>query len=141
MLRRSDYWYELPEDRIAQVPADRRDGTQGGENWRQRIYAELRGADAVVCLVSPAYLDSRWCTIEIAVAQSRGAKVIPLSLRPGARHPGPDPLGVPGGLRPTAGRLADPARRPRPRGGSSRLSRIGLPGGRSAPMFPGRPGW
>ena len=49
---------------------DRNDGIRGGEDWEQRLYTELRGADAMVCVVSASYLASQWGAIEIAVAKS-----------------------------------------------------------------------
>jgi hypothetical protein len=69
------------------VDSDRRDGIRVGEDWKQRLYAQLRGADAVVCAVSSAYAASQWCAIEIAVAQTLGTRLLPLSIEPAARHP------------------------------------------------------
>ena len=69
------------------LDSDRGDGIRVGEDWRQRLYAQLRGADAVVCVVSSSYAASQWCAIEIAVAQTLGARLIPLSVEPHARHP------------------------------------------------------
>jgi uncharacterized HhH-GPD family protein len=66
---------------------DRRDGVRVGEDWEQRLYAELRGADAVVCVVSSSYVASNWCAIEVAVAKALGTRLIPLSVQPGVRHP------------------------------------------------------
>jgi hypothetical protein len=37
------------------LDSDRRDGIRVGEDWKQRLYAQLRGADAVVCAVSSSY--------------------------------------------------------------------------------------
>jgi WD40 repeat protein len=69
------------------LDSDRRDGIRVGEDWKQRLYAQLRGADAVVCAVSSSYAASQWCAIEIAVAQTLGARLIPVSVEPHARHP------------------------------------------------------
>ena len=37
---------------------DLRDGIGVGEDWEQRLYERLRWADAVVCVVTSAYVDS-----------------------------------------------------------------------------------
>ncbi|MGH3869628.1 MAG: TIR domain-containing protein, partial [Pseudonocardiaceae bacterium] len=66
---------------------DVRDGIGLGEVWRQRLWERLRWADAVVCVVSSAYLASVWCAAEVAVAQSRGSRLLPLRVEPGLDHP------------------------------------------------------
>jgi Novel STAND NTPase 1/TIR domain len=69
------------------LDVDRRDGIRVGEEWERRLYAELRGADAVVCAVSPAYVASQWCAVEVALAKALGARLLPVSVRPGVVHP------------------------------------------------------
>jgi TIR domain len=69
------------------LDVDRNDGIRGGENWKRRLYMELRGADAVVCVVSSSYVASQWCAIEVAVAQALGTRLVPLSVEPRTRHP------------------------------------------------------
>ncbi|SHN46587.1 TIR domain-containing protein [Cryptosporangium aurantiacum] len=67
-----------------------RDAQRGlvlGENWQQRLHERLRGADAVVCLLTPEYAASVWCAAELAVALSRGSRVLPLRLTSGSTHP------------------------------------------------------
>ncbi|MBL7487977.1 TIR domain-containing protein [Frankia sp. AgB1.9] len=51
-----------------------------GEDWEDRLLAELRAADAVVCFVSEDFLRSRWCIAEIATARAQGKRIIPLGL-------------------------------------------------------------
>ncbi|HZM75083.1 MAG TPA: TIR domain-containing protein [Candidatus Limnocylindrales bacterium] len=69
------------------LDVDRQDGIRVGEDWKQRLYEQLRRADAVVCLISDASVQSQWCTIEIAVAQMLGTRILPLSAQRGVRHP------------------------------------------------------
>ncbi|MFE9750078.1 TIR domain-containing protein [Saccharothrix saharensis] len=57
---------------------DRRRGIELGEDWKQRLYRELRRTDAVVALMTPEYLASTWCTAEIAIADARGCRILPL---------------------------------------------------------------
>ncbi|MGI9001358.1 MAG: TIR domain-containing protein [Pseudonocardia sp.] len=66
---------------------DLRDGIAVGDRWRQRLLERLRWADAVVCVVTPAYLTSIWCTAEIATAQSRGSRLLPMRAGPEVTHP------------------------------------------------------
>ncbi len=64
-----------------------RDGILIGEDWEQRLYERLRWADAVVCLVTSAYLTSMWCTAEVGAARARGIRLLPLCAGPRLIHP------------------------------------------------------
>lgn len=66
---------------------DVRDGIAVGDEWQPRLHERLRWADAVVCIVTSAYLDSPWCTAEVAIAQSRGSRLLPIRAEPGVLHP------------------------------------------------------
>jgi hypothetical protein len=66
---------------------DPRDGIAVGEAWRQRLHERLRWADAVVCVVTSAAVASTWCTAEVATAQSRGSRLLPLRAEPDIDHP------------------------------------------------------
>ncbi|MDX8030415.1 TIR domain-containing protein [Lentzea sp. BCCO 10_0856] len=57
---------------------DQNRGIELGEDWKQRLYRELRRVDAVVSLVTPQYVASTWCTAEVAIADSRGCRILPL---------------------------------------------------------------
>jgi WD40 repeat protein len=63
------------------------DGLLLGEDWKQRLYAELHAADAVVCLISPASLDSNWCAVEIGAAGLLGCLLLPLRIARSEPHP------------------------------------------------------
>jgi hypothetical protein len=41
----------------------------------------------VVCVVTGDYVRSRWCFGEIAIAETLGSRLLPLSVEPGVRHP------------------------------------------------------
>ena len=64
---------------------DTRDGIVSGEHWRLRLDEWLGWADAVVCVVTSASVASSRCIAEIATAQARGKRVLPL--RAGLDHP------------------------------------------------------
>jgi hypothetical protein len=50
---------------------DLHDGITVGEDWKQRLDDELHTrADAVVCMVTSAYLASQWCAFEVSTAQA-----------------------------------------------------------------------
>jgi WD40 repeat protein/energy-coupling factor transporter ATP-binding protein EcfA2 len=66
---------------------DPREGIALGEQWRQRLHERLRWADAVVCVVTSAYVASTWCGAEVAIAQSRGSLLLPLRAEPEVTHP------------------------------------------------------
>ena len=66
---------------------DLRDGVAGGEEWEKRLYDELRRVDAVVCVVTSEFLGSRWCTAEVAVARSRGIRLLPVLAESGVSDP------------------------------------------------------
>ncbi len=66
---------------------DLRDGIAVGEEWEQRLHERLRWADAMVCVITTAYVRSTWCTAEVGIARSRGLRQLPLRAEPGAVHP------------------------------------------------------
>lgn len=66
---------------------DPRDGLVMGERWEQQLYERLRWADAVVCVITSAYLASPWCSAEVGAAQARGSRVLPLRAEPDVVHP------------------------------------------------------
>src|SRR5262249_27257209 len=66
---------------------DPRDGLVVGERWEQRLYERLRWADAVVCVVTSAFLGSSWCTAEVGAPRARGSRLLPLRAEPGVVHP------------------------------------------------------
>lgn len=65
----------------------RRDGIGVGEEWRQQLHERLRWADAVVCVVTSAYVSSTWCTVEAEIARSRGSKLLPVYVERGVIEP------------------------------------------------------
>jgi len=62
-------------------------GIAVGDAWRQRLNDWLREADAMVCIVTAAYVASPWCAYEIGVAVTRGCRVVPLVAEDDVIHP------------------------------------------------------
>ncbi|GAA3854115.1 hypothetical protein GCM10022243_19600 [Saccharothrix violaceirubra] len=69
------------------LAADLGGGIPVGEDWKQRLYRELRGADAVVCVVTEAFVESNWCAAEVGIADSLGCLLLPIQAQPGVKHP------------------------------------------------------
>ena len=65
---------------------DLRDGIGAGEDWKQRLYRELREADAVIGVVTSSFLESHWCSVEVGIADGRGCLLIPLRVEAGVEH-------------------------------------------------------
>ncbi|MGH3685380.1 MAG: TIR domain-containing protein [Pseudonocardiaceae bacterium] len=66
---------------------DLRNGLEVGEDWQRRVNERLRWADAVVCVVTSAFLTSQWCPYEVGYAQARGSRLLPVLAEPGVDHP------------------------------------------------------
>lgn len=49
-----------------------------GNEWETRLYKRFRRADAVVCVVTPGYLQSAWCAAEIGAARALGLEILPV---------------------------------------------------------------
>src|SRR4051794_11891237 len=63
------------------------DGIRVGDEWEKRLHERLRWADAMVCVLTSAYLTSMWCTAEVAIAHYRGSRVLPIQAEPDVSHP------------------------------------------------------
>jgi hypothetical protein len=65
------------------------DDIEPTREWQAEIERALRTADALVALMSPGFLESRWCDQEVGIAIGRGKLVLPLRV-------GADPHGFMG---------------------------------------------
>jgi hypothetical protein len=77
----------VDEGHEAFLDQDLFDGLVAGEEWERRLHERLRWADAVVCLLTSAYVASAWCTAELAIARSRGSRLLPVQVEPEVEHP------------------------------------------------------
>lgn len=55
-------------------------GIPTGADWEQQLYTELRTADAIILLGSPASLESQWCFAELRLARASRTPVFPVWL-------------------------------------------------------------
>ena len=69
------------------VDLDPQGGIDLGDEWESRLHERLRWADAVVCLLTQAYVRSVWGAAEIGAARSRGNRVFPVVVDRGVTHP------------------------------------------------------
>ena len=79
----------LADSQIAAFVAH--DDVEPTKEWQAEIETALRTMDALVAIVSPAFLISKWCDQEVGVALGRGKLVLPLCA-------GADPHGFMGKL-------------------------------------------
>jgi WD40 repeat protein len=61
---------------------DPADGIPAGVDWEQRLYKELRRCQAVLIVLTPAWLDSKWCSNELAIAREKGKAVFVARMSP-----------------------------------------------------------
>ncbi|WP_239406136.1 TIR domain-containing protein, partial [Frankia sp. Cj3] len=66
---------------------DLESGLRVGDLWRDRLYDEIRRADALVCMVSEAFTASPWCSAEVGIALAYGVRLLPVRVQPDANHP------------------------------------------------------
>jgi WD40 repeat protein len=61
---------------------DKTTGIGAGENWEKRLYAELSRCHAVILVLTPNWLDSKWCFAELAQARALGKVILPIICAP-----------------------------------------------------------
>jgi energy-coupling factor transporter ATP-binding protein EcfA2 len=66
---------------------DLRDGISVGEDWKQRLYRELRQVNAVIGVVTSSFVASNWCSAEVGIADALGCRLMPLQAEAGVVHP------------------------------------------------------
>ena len=57
-------------------------GVVPGERWQEALRAASDRCEAVLCLVSPAWLDSRWCLAEFLLAKSLNKRIFGVIIEP-----------------------------------------------------------
>lgn len=66
---------------------DLRDGASVGEDWKKRLYCELREVDAGIGVVTSSFAASNWRPTEMGTADVVGCRLLPLRAEPGGAHP------------------------------------------------------
>ena len=66
---------------------DKDSGIGAGEDWAKRLYEELSRCHAIILMLTPNWLDSKWCFAELTAAHALGKVILPVICAPlGERH-------------------------------------------------------
>ena len=65
---------------------DKEKGIKIGEDWEKRLYEELERANAIMILLSPNWIESKWCFAEYTQARALGKEIIPVIIDHGANN-------------------------------------------------------
>lgn len=80
----------LRDDLVANgIPVwmDQHGGIDGGDDWRQSIEDALDHASTLIAVVSPGYLESKWCRRELNRADQNNIPIIPVYIEPIGKTP------------------------------------------------------
>src|SRR5271156_6450262 len=61
---------------------DKDSGIGAGEVWEKRLYEELSRCHAVILVLTPNWLVSTWCRVELAQARALGKVIVPVVCAP-----------------------------------------------------------
>lgn len=56
-------------------------GIRSGSDWEQTLYQKLRQCQAVIALLTPNWLASKWCFVELAQARAGGKAIFPVKIQ------------------------------------------------------------
>jgi WD40 repeat protein len=56
-------------------------GIKGGSGWEQTLYQNLRQCQAVIALLTPHWLASKWCFAELTQARAGGKAIFPVKIQ------------------------------------------------------------
>ena len=61
---------------------DKVTGIGAGENWEKRLHEEIARCHAVVLILTPSWLASKWCFAELQQARALGKVILPIVFTP-----------------------------------------------------------
>ena len=61
-------------------------GIRAGGDWEETIYYKLRQCQAVIALLTPSWLGSKWCFAELVQAREKGKAIFPVKVQPCDTH-------------------------------------------------------
>ena len=64
------------------IDFDKHTGIKIGEQWERRLYEEIARCHAVVLILTPNWLESKWCFVEFTQARALGKIIFPIVLSP-----------------------------------------------------------
>ena len=65
---------------------DKHSGIQPGTNWERTLYQQIDGAHAVILVLTPHWLESKWCFAEFTQARALGKSIFPVIVAPGGER-------------------------------------------------------
>ncbi len=71
----------LGSDRVF-LDFDKVTGIGAGQSWEKRLYEELARCHAVVLILTPNWLASKWCFAELQQARALGKVILPIVISP-----------------------------------------------------------
>jgi conflict system STAND superfamily ATPase/TIR domain-containing protein len=75
-------WLEAQGHTSLFLDFDPEAGIKGGSGWEQTLYRQLRRCQAVIALLTPNWLASKWCFAELVQARERGKAIFPVKVQP-----------------------------------------------------------
>lgn len=75
-------WLEAQGHASLFLDFDPEAGIKGGAGWEQTLYQKLRQCQAVIALLTPGWLASKWCFAELVQARERGKAIFPVKVQP-----------------------------------------------------------
>ncbi len=74
-------WLESKGHTSLFLDFDPETGIRSGSDWEQTLYQKLRQCQAVIALLSPNWLASKWCFVELAQARAGGKAIFPVKIQ------------------------------------------------------------
>jgi PAS domain-containing protein len=75
-------WLEAQGHTSLFLDFDPEAGIKGGSGWETTLYQKLRQCQAVIALLSPNWLASKWCFAELVLARERGKAIFSVKVQP-----------------------------------------------------------
>ncbi|MCA1851549.1 MAG: toll/interleukin-1 receptor domain-containing protein [Beggiatoa sp.] len=85
-------WLEAQGHTSLFLDFDPEAGIKGGSGWEQTLYRQLRQCQAVIALLTPSWLASKWCFAELVQVQERGKAIFPVKVESPARRAESSPI-------------------------------------------------
>jgi TIR domain-containing protein len=64
------------------IDYDEQGGINAGADWEQALYRQLRQCQAVIALITPDWLESKWCFAEMIQVREKGKPIFPVITKP-----------------------------------------------------------
>ena len=75
-------WLEAQGHTSLFLDFDVESGIKGGADWEQTLYQKLRQCQAVIALLTPGWIASKWCFAELVQARERGKAIFLVKVQP-----------------------------------------------------------